>query len=154
MEHARRARRVRHRTVSGVIGCNSDPLSTRAGGQDDVSLNKLPQINRPNSSSIRLNTYCLTDLTPDLSGPASSVFLARYFLGANAHQMSCAPLVIRPPAALLAHNLCVLLRPVLLWHPASGVFFCLTITFCLISVLRSFGIRPLACFSGSTIICV
>ncbi len=51
LEHARAARAARAAgaaaisSVFGVIGCCSDPPpSTRAGGQDDVSSNKLPQI--------------------------------------------------------------------------------------------------------------
>ncbi len=43
-EHARGAAGASCATLSGVIDCYSDPPSTRAGGQDDVSLNKLPQI--------------------------------------------------------------------------------------------------------------
>ena len=55
LEHARGVRCARGAsgaTLSGVIGRCSEPPSTRAGGQDDVSLNKLPQISHESYSVI------------------------------------------------------------------------------------------------------
>ncbi len=43
LEHSRGSPGSPGASQSGVIGCNSGPPSTRAGGQDDVSLSKLPQ---------------------------------------------------------------------------------------------------------------
>ena len=81
---------------SGGMKCCSDPPFTRAGGQDDVSSNKLPQIIYPPPCLV--HCWCVWALSNNLNHQCSILILIWMVLGV----LHCP---LRGPAPQLSHSL-------------------------------------------------